>query len=202
MTRILAFSGASGAGKTTLLVKLIPALRARGLTVAAMKRSGHPHAFDRPRKDSARLRRAGALAVALRGPDEVAYFGPAPPGGLRGLAAMLPAVDLILAEGFKGEPVARIEVRRGEVDGTFLCASDRRVIAVVSDGAPPRPLPWFTAGEVEALAEFVARFARGEGRLSGRTPRSPAGPDQPRRGPAGSAPSPRPRRPRSGRAGS
>ena len=42
---VLAFSGVSGSGKTTLLVKLIPALRARGLTVAALKRSGHVHPF-------------------------------------------------------------------------------------------------------------------------------------------------------------
>lgn len=155
---VLAFSGPSGSGKTTLLVKLIPALCARGLTIAALKRSGHVHPFDRPRKDSARLRQAGALAVVLTGPHEVAYFGP-PRGGIDALLALLPPCDLVVAEGFKGEPLPRVEVHRAAVGGRFLCARDRRVLAVVSDVEPPCPLPWFSVREVEALAEWVARFA-------------------------------------------
>jgi molybdopterin-guanine dinucleotide biosynthesis protein MobB len=157
---VLAFSGASGAGKTTLLVKLIPALRARGLRVAALKHSGHAHPFDRPGKDSARLRAAGATGVAVSGPREVAYFGP-PRGALADLVALLPRCDLILAEGFKHEPLPRIEVHREAIDREFLCRRDPDVMAVVSDVEPPRPIPWFTAREVEALAEWVARFAEG-----------------------------------------
>ncbi len=170
---ILAFSGASGSGKTSLLVKLIPALRSRGLAVCALKHSGHPHSFDARGKDSARLRRAGALAVALQGPAELAWFGPPVVGGIRALARLLPRVDLIVAEGFKDEPVPRIEVHRSEVAEGFLCRRDPRVVAVVSDEEPPRRLPWFTAGEVEALADFVARFTRSGGQARGRALASP-----------------------------
>jgi len=159
---VLAFSGVSGSGKTTLLVKLIPALRARGLTIAALKRSGHVHPFDRPGKDSARLRRAGAVAVAITGPHEVAYFGP-PRRGIEALLALLPPCDLVVAEGFKGEPLPRVEVHRSAAGGGFLCVRDRRVLAVVSDVEPPRPLPWFSPREVDALAEWVARFALRDG---------------------------------------
>lgn len=158
--RILAFTGASGAGKTTLLVKLIPALLARGLTVAALKGSGHRHAFDRPGKDSARLRGAGAVAVAVQGPGELAWFGPPLRGGVRALATLLPTVDLVLAEGFRRERVPRIEVHRRSVDERFHAARDPDVIAVVSDEPPPRPIPWFTLREIEALADFVMAFAR------------------------------------------
>lgn len=169
-TPILAISGPSGVGKTTLLVKLIPALLARGIRVAALKHSGHPHTFDRPRKDSARLRRAGAIAVVVQGPVELAYFGP-PVRGLRALARLLPPADLILAEGFKTEAIPRLEVHRGAVGAPFLCARDPRVVAVVSDEPPPRRVPWFTARDVDALAEFVASFA-----LAGRRgPRSRSG---------------------------
>ncbi len=166
--RILVFSGPSGAGKTTLLEKLLPALVARGLTVGALKHSGHEHAFDRPGKDSARLRQAGAVAVALQGPAELAYFGP-PVAGIRALARMLPEVDLVIAEGFKGEAIPRVEVHRLEIDRRFLCAQDPRVVAVVSETEPPRALPWFTPREVDELAEFVTRFA-----LGGRRPRKRA----------------------------
>jgi molybdopterin-guanine dinucleotide biosynthesis adapter protein len=164
---ILVFSGPSGAGKTTLLERLVPALVARGLTVGALKHSGHAHALDRPGKDSARLREAGAVAVAVQGPAELAYFGP-PVSGIRALARLLPAVDLVLAEGFKGAATPRVEVHRAEIDRRFLCARDPRVVAVVGEIEPPRAVPWFTPREVEELADFVTRIA-----LGGRRRRAP-----------------------------
>ncbi len=156
MTPIVAFSGPSGAGKTRLLVRLLRALAGRGLRVAALKHSRHPHPFDTPGKDSHRLRRAGALAVAVEGPAGAAWFGP-PLGGARAMARLLPAVDLVVAEGFKAERLPRVEVHARRVSKEFLCVRDRRVMAVVSDEPPPRALPCFAHGEVEALADFLCR---------------------------------------------
>lgn len=167
---IVAVSGASGAGKTRLLSRLIPALASRGVSVAVVKHTRHPHAFDRPGKDTDVLRRAGAVAAAIEGPEEMAFFGP-PAGGLRALARLLPPVDLVLAEGWKEAPVPRVEVHRRAVEGAFLCARDRRVFAVVTDEAPPRPVRAFRDDEEAALADLVcARFGlggkpRGRGRL-------------------------------------
>lgn len=166
---IVAFSGPSGSGKTRLLVRLIPALRRRGLTVGALKHSGHAHSLDEPGKDSARLRRAGAAAVALQGPAELAYFGPPLAGGARALARLLPPVDLVLAEGFRREKLPRVELHRRAVSRQFLCARDRNVLAVVSDERPPHALPHFRAGEVEALADFLLRRFRLKRRLEKRT---------------------------------
>lgn len=157
---VLAVSGPSGSGKTRLLARLIPALRRRGLAVGALKHAGHAHPLDRPGKDSHRLRRAGAAAVAVQGPDEMAFFGPPLAGGARALARLLPPVDLVLAEGFKREPLPRLEVHRRAVSRDFLCARDRRVVAVVGDEAPPRDLPRFRASQVEALADFLVRRLR------------------------------------------
>ena len=108
---VVAVSGWSGAGKTRLLARLIPALARRGVSCAVVKHTRHPHAFDRPGKDTFVLRRAGAVAAAIEGPGETAWFGP-PAGGLRALVALLPPVDLVLAEGFKDAPVPRVEVHR------------------------------------------------------------------------------------------
>ncbi|HET6921788.1 MAG TPA: molybdopterin-guanine dinucleotide biosynthesis protein B [Anaeromyxobacteraceae bacterium] len=152
---VLAVSGPSGSGKTRLLTRLIPALRRRGLVVGALKHAGHAHPIDRRGKDSHRLRRAGAAAVAVQGPAEMAFFGPRLPGGARALARLLPPVDLVLAEGFKREPLPRLEVHRRAVAREFLCGRDRRVVAVVGDEAPPRDLPWFRPSQVEALADFL-----------------------------------------------
>ncbi|HEY6098037.1 MAG TPA: molybdopterin-guanine dinucleotide biosynthesis protein B [Anaeromyxobacter sp.] len=163
MTRppIVAVSGFSGSGKTRLLARLIPALARRGVSTAVLKHTRHPHAFDRPGKDTDVLRRAGAVATAIDGPEGMAFFGP-PAGGLRALAAFLPPVDLVLAEGWKDAPVPRIEVHRRRVARDFLCAEDPRVFAAVTDEPPPRPVRAFGHGEVEALAALVcARFGLG-----------------------------------------
>ena len=157
---ILAVSGPSGAGKTRLLVRLIPALRRRGLRVGALKHAGHAHPLDRPGKDSERLRRAGAVSVAVQGPTELALFGPPIPGGARALARLLPPVDLVLAEGFKREPLPRLELHRRAVSRDFLCARDGRVVAVVGDEPPPRDLPRFRPSQFEALADFLVRRLR------------------------------------------
>jgi molybdopterin-guanine dinucleotide biosynthesis protein B len=151
---VLVFSGPSGAGKTRLLARLVPALARTGVTVAFAKHSGHPHPFDRPGKDTDVLRRAGAVAAAIEGPHGTAWFGP-PTGGLAALVRLLPPADLVLAEGFRGERVARIEVHRRSVSRAFLCAEDGDVIAVVTDEPAPRDLPAFSPDDVAGVARFV-----------------------------------------------
>lgn len=156
---IVAFSGPSGSGKTRLLARLIPALARRGLRVGALKHSGHPHGLDRRGKDSERLVRAGATAVVVEGPSALAYFGP-PAGGPRAMARLLPPVDVVVAEGFKSEGLWRVELHRKTLGGEFLCARDRRVVAVVTDEPPPRQVPTFGPGDVEPLADFLCRRFR------------------------------------------
>jgi molybdopterin-guanine dinucleotide biosynthesis protein MobB len=158
---IVAISGRSGAGKTRLIARLLPALAARGVAVAVLKHTRHRHPLDRPGKDTDVYRRAGAVAAAIEGPAGMALFGP-PAGGLRALARLLPPVDLVLAEGFRREPVPRVEVHRRAVSSAFLCARDRRVFAIVTDEPPPRPIRAFTAREVEAVASLLcSRFGLG-----------------------------------------
>jgi molybdopterin-guanine dinucleotide biosynthesis protein B len=85
----------------------------------------------------------------------MAFFGP-PAGGLRALVRVLPPVDLVVAEGFRSEPVPRIEIHRDGVSAEWLCADDRRVFAVVSDDLPPRRLPRFDPdADVGPLAELL-----------------------------------------------
>ena len=172
LTPMVAISGPSGVGKTRLLVRLIPLLRRRGLTVAVIKHTGHRHGFDVPGKDTDLARRAGAVAAAIEGPDGLALFAP-PAGGARRLARLLPPCDLILAEGWRAEPLPRVEVHRRRVARAFLCELDRRVFAVVSDEPPPRPLPTFHPDRIGPLADLLvdrfvrpARGGRGPGRGS------------------------------------
>ncbi|MGC3998722.1 MAG: molybdopterin-guanine dinucleotide biosynthesis protein B [Anaeromyxobacter sp.] len=173
VTPVVSVAGPSGVGKTTLLVALVRALTARGLQVAVVKHTRHAHRLDAPGKDTARIRRAGASATALAAPAGTVVIGP-PAAGPRALLAGLPAVDLVLVEGWRAAAVPRVEVRRRAISPAFLCESDRRVLAVVADEPPPRALPWLRAGARSTPAALAAllcdRFGLG-GAAAGRLPR-------------------------------
>jgi len=157
----VAVSGRSGSGKTRLLSRLIPALAARGVAVGLLKHTRHEHPFDRAGKDTEVLCAAGAVAAIIQGPAAMALFGP-PRGDARALARLLPPCDLVLAEGWREEALPRVEVHRREVAREWLCATDRRVFAVVTDEPPPRKVAVFGADEVEGLAELlISRFGLG-----------------------------------------
>jgi molybdopterin-guanine dinucleotide biosynthesis protein B len=203
VTPIVGFSGPSGVGKTRLLKRLVAELVRRGLRVGIVKHSGHDHPLDRRGKDTEVLRRAGAVAAAIEGPNGMALFGP-PTGSARALARLLPPVDVILAEGWRRDPLARVEVHRRRISPDFLCARDRRVFAVVTDEPPPRRVSTFGAGEVAPLADLLcSRFALiGEPRISEVPVRGPKRPAHRfRRSPEpGAAAERRPRRGRATRA--
>ncbi len=169
---VVAFSGPSGAGKTRLLVGLVAELRARGIRVAVVKHSGHPHGFDVPGKDSDLLLRAGAEGVAVQGSAQLACFMPPRPGGARALARLLPAADVVLVEGWKEARLPRVEVHRRSVSREFACARGEGFVAVVTDEPPPRRRPPFgpDAGAPRAdLLRRRSRIAAGGGRRAAST---------------------------------
>jgi molybdopterin-guanine dinucleotide biosynthesis protein MobB len=159
---VLAISGPSRSGKTRLLVRLIPALVERGLRIAALKHSSHDHPLDRRGKDTARLRAAGAEAVAIQTPGAMALFR-TPFDEVDELVALLPDVDLVLAEGWKASRLPKLEVHRRAVSREFLCATDVAVVAVATDEPLPTDglprwrggLPAFDADDVDAIAHFI-----------------------------------------------
>ncbi len=161
---VIGIVGRSGAGKTTLIERLIPALRSRGLSVSTIKHTHHAIELDTPGKDSHRHRMAGATEVILATPHHftlVATHGDADEPPLEVLLARLAPVDLVLVEGFKRDPVPKIEIRRGDGGTPPLWPSDRDIIAVATDGPPAgcdrTVLP---LADVEAIADFVVAARR------------------------------------------
>src|ERR671939_1793691 len=113
--RVIGLAGWSGAGKTTLLVKLIPALRRRGLTVSTLKHAHHGFDIDQPGKDSYEHRQAGATEVLIASGRRWALVhelrGDAEPT-LPDLLRHLSPVDLVIVEGFKAYAHPKVEVHR------------------------------------------------------------------------------------------
>lgn len=159
--KAIGFIGPSGSGKTTLIERLIVTLTARGLRVATLKHAHHGFDIDRPGKDSYRFRQAGAAQVLIAAPDRWALMtelrdGPA---RLEDLLARLDPCDLVLVEGFRGDPaIEQIEVRAAAaVAGQGGAAN--RVALVCDDPAQgdERALPRFGRDDVDAIATFIVR---------------------------------------------
>src|SRR5665213_2593661 len=112
---VFGFAGWSGSGKTTLIEKLLPILTGRGLRVSTLKHAHKDFDFDRPGKDSWRHRQAGAAEVMVSSPKRWALIhemrGPAELT-MADLLARMGAVDLVIVEGFKRDPIPKIEVHR------------------------------------------------------------------------------------------
>jgi len=159
--QILAISGYSGCGKTTLITKLIPLLHAQGLRLAVIKHTHHNVEWDAPGKDSWRHREAGAEQVMLVTPERRFMAQTLPHANDLGLAehaAWLAPCDLVLAEGFKHEPVTRIEVFDSRLDKPRLYPSDPNVIAVVSEVALDCALPNFLRDDTAAISRFILEY--------------------------------------------
>lgn len=169
--RVFGIAGRSGSGKTTLVEAMLPIFAQAGLRVNVIKHSHHDIELEPPGKDSARFRRAGAQEVLVASPYRFAIvheLRDAPEPDLREQLARLAPADLTLVEGFKQEPIPRLEVWRPATGHSPLHQQpDFDCIAVASDAPAPTPAPTTQAGQAElawlplndpaAVARFIAR---------------------------------------------
>jgi molybdopterin-guanine dinucleotide biosynthesis protein B len=158
--KAIGFIGYSNSGKTTLIEKLIPRLRAQGLSVSAIKNAHHGFDMDRPGKDSFRYREAGAGQVLISTTERWALLTETPAGhaALEDLLAQLAPCDLVIVEGFKSEGrIPRIEVRRSSVTDPPIYPHDPNVIAVAADGPIDCPLPVLDLNDPDKIAAFITQ---------------------------------------------
>ncbi len=165
---LLGFAAFSGTGKTTLLKQLIPELRARGLRVAVVKHAHHNFDVDKPGKDSYELRKAGAVPMLIASSrhtvimiDNEVEQEP----DLQQLLSHIPAdsVDMVLVEGFKQWPFAKIELHREATAKPLMYPEDKNIIAIAHDRAADNPLndtdlPQLDINHIESIADFVIQF--------------------------------------------
>jgi len=156
--KVFGIAGWSGSGKTTLLEKLIPQFTARGLKVSVIKHAHHGFDIDRPGKDSYRHREAGASEVLLSCNDRWALMHERRGESdvtLDELLARLAPCDLVLIEGFKQEPIPKLEVYRPENGKPPLFPERSDIVAVATDAEIATSLPRLALDDVAAIAGFV-----------------------------------------------
>jgi molybdopterin-guanine dinucleotide biosynthesis protein B len=161
--RVIGFAGWSGAGKTTLIVKLIPELNRRGLSVSTIKHAHHGFDLDQPGKDSYAHRAAGAHEVLVASANRLALMRElrgAPEPSLAELLRLVAPVDLIVVEGFKRDPLPKIEVYRAANGKPPMHPPDDSIVALVSNGVdPPARLPHASIDDIAAVADLVLAHA-------------------------------------------
>ncbi|PZN98901.1 MAG: molybdopterin-guanine dinucleotide biosynthesis protein B [Hyphomicrobiales bacterium] len=162
--RVIGLAGWSGAGKTTLLTRLIPELARRGVSVSTLKHAHHAFDLDTPGKDSHAHREAGAREVLISSERRWALMRELrgePEASLPELLAHLSPVDLVIIEGFKREPHAKIEIHRAVNGKPPLHPGDETIVAVASDSAfPEAGRPVVGIDDIAAIADIM--LARAE----------------------------------------
>jgi molybdopterin-guanine dinucleotide biosynthesis protein B len=163
MTRppVIGIAGWKNSGKTTLTVRLVEEFVRRGLQVATLKHAHHDVQIDEGHSDSARHRRAGASEVAIVSAGRWAIvheLRERPEPSLADMLARLSPVDLVIAEGFKREPIPKIELRRIDAKSKEpLAPDDANVIAIASDhDVDAAGLPVLSLDDVAAIADVIA----------------------------------------------
>lgn len=162
--KVLGITGWSGSGKTVLITRLIPLLRARGLTVATIKHAHHDFDIDLPGKDSFEHRAAGASEVIIASARRIAQIrelGDAPEPRLADLLRRLSPCDLVLVEGFKREVHPKLEVFRYANGRAPLHPTDVSIVAVASDRDwPELRIPQVGLDDVRAIGDLVIALAQ------------------------------------------
>jgi molybdopterin-guanine dinucleotide biosynthesis protein B len=159
--KVFGIAGYSGSGKTTLIERVLPHLAARGLCVAVIKHTHHDFDIDRPGKDSWRAREAGATAVLLASDHRTAVLTEhrdVPPV-LGDLLAKLPPCDLVLVEGYKREPIPKLEVHREASAKPWLFPDDPDILVVASDIEPPKAFSRIDIDAISQLTDFIVDHA-------------------------------------------
>lgn len=156
--KVFGIAGRSGSGKTTLLEKLIPILKGKGLTVSIIKHAHHAFDIDRPGKDSYRHREAGAEEVLLACNSRWVLMHEVrdeKEPDLEELLSRLAPCDLVLVEGFKQEPVPKLEVHRPALGQPPLYPERSDILAVATDTLLHTNLAQLPLNDPEAIVTYI-----------------------------------------------
>jgi molybdopterin-guanine dinucleotide biosynthesis adapter protein len=156
--KVFGFAAWSGSGKTTLIENLVPLFVARGLKVSLIKHAHHAFDVDQPGKDSWRHRQAGATEVLVSSSARWVLMhelrAQAEPE-LPQLLERLSPCDLVLVEGFKQQPIPKIEIHRRAAATPLLHPDDPHIVAIATDVDIATRLPRFGLDDYEGIARFI-----------------------------------------------
>ncbi len=159
--RVFGITGWKNSGKTTLTERLVTELSRRGWKVSTVKHAHHDFDIDKVGADSYRHREAGAHEVVIVSGTRYAIMHElrgAPEPSFEEILGRIGPCDLVLIEGYKREPVPKIEARReASANREPLAPSDPYIRAIAADHrVEDTDLPVFDLDDTIAIADFIA----------------------------------------------
>ena len=153
-------AGWKNSGKTGLAVRIVTELTARGYRVSNIKHAHHDFDIDKVGADSYRHREAGAHEVTIVSGTRYAIMHElrgAPEPSFEEILSRLALCDLVLIEGYKREPIPKIEARRLEAaNRTPLAPTDPHILAIAADHpVEDTDLRIFDLDDTAGIADFV-----------------------------------------------
>ena len=167
-SRAITIVGRSGTGKTTLLIKLVKELTGRNYRVGCIKHHhGNDFEIDHEGKDSWQLTRAGVATMMVVSPTTTAMvkknLNAEEPSLVATLEQYFPDMDLIFIEGYKNNPLPKIEIFRKELNASLLCRQEKydpSLIAVASDYPLELDVPVFDLEDINGICNFIEDYLR------------------------------------------
>ena len=158
-------AGWSGSGKTTLCTKLIENFTKIGITIGTLKHAHHKFELDKPGKDSFNLRKAGARPMIISSKERFAMIQENDEHDEKSLFQMLEMFakepiqkcDLIIVEGFKNEPIPKIEVYREIIGKPELYKEDKNIFAIATDTKINSSIPILDLNKVNSISDYILK---------------------------------------------
>jgi molybdopterin-guanine dinucleotide biosynthesis protein B len=159
--RVFGIAGWKNSGKTGLAVRLVTEFTRRGYKISTIKHAHHDFDIDKVGADSFRHRQAGAHEVTIVSGTRYAIMHELrgdPEPTLQEVLDRIAPCDLVLIEGYKREPVPKIEARRLESKSREpLAPTDPHIVAIAADHAVEgTSLPVFDLDDTATIADFIA----------------------------------------------
>jgi molybdopterin-guanine dinucleotide biosynthesis protein MobB len=156
---VITVIGYSNSGKTRCMTGLISTLARRGYRVAAAKHCHDAFQLDLEGRDSWQHQQAGAaISLLSNGHQFAALVTSTQPPTLAELCERYAhEADILLAEGYSWEPFPKILVTSCDSLYDERVNPAKQVIALVGEKGFDFPLPQFTFGQLEKLAEMVEK---------------------------------------------
>jgi len=160
--KVFGFAGYSGSGKTTLIENIIPVLVSQGKRVSLIKHAHHAFDVDQPGKDSYRHRQAGAGEVMLTSAQRwilMHEIADQPEPELPEQLLRMSPCDIVLIEGFKKQPIPKLEIHRKAHVVPYLFEDDPHIVGIATDEQVDTKLPQFSLDDYASLSAFAIEMA-------------------------------------------
>jgi molybdopterin-guanine dinucleotide biosynthesis protein B len=159
--KVFGIAGWKNSGKTGLAVRLVEEFTSRGYSISTIKHAHHDFDIDKVGADSYRHRQAGAHEVTIVSGTRYAIMHElrgAPEPTFDEILGRIAPCDLVLIEGYKREPIPKIEARRLEsTNREPLAPTDPFIVAIAADHPVAEGfLPVFNLDDIQAIADFIS----------------------------------------------